>query len=639
MATQQAQQREKMEFQAEVQQLLHLMINAIYSDKDIFIRELISNASDALDKRRLEALTDKNAEAGDHELAIHISVDKNAKTFTITDNGIGMTRQEVVDNLGTIARSGSRRFLENLTGDQKADSNLIGKFGVGFYSVFMVASKVMVRTKRAGSDEPPIFWESDGSSAFEVGEADKTDAGTEITVYLKDDAHTYAEDWQVRSIIKKYSDFVAFPIYFPDDKGKEEMLNETKPLWKKSPSEITGEQYEEFYKQSLGGFDKPLATLHTHAEGTMEFSSLIFIPETAPFDLYNVERSHGVKLYVKRVFIMDNCKELVPEYLRFVKGVIDSEDLPLNISREMLQKNSVVDKIRKNVVGKILNKLKDMAAKEPDTYKTFWRQFGAVLKEGVHTDFENKETLQELLRFESTMTEQDDTLVSLKGYVDRMKEGQKDIYYITGESRELVKNSPHLEVFRDKGIEVLYMCDPIDEWIVHDIHTYAQKPLKSIAKGDIDLDDVGPGEEKKNDKKKESKYKKLTQRIKNILGDEVKEVRTTNRLTDSPSCMVSDENDMGPHMEKIMKAMGQEVPAAKRTLEINPAHPLVERVNELYTGDPKSDAVEDWARLLYEQALIAEGKVPADPLAYTSRVNRMLQTCAAAGAASQDASA
>ncbi len=626
MAAQKTAGGKKMEFQAEVQQLLHLMINSIYSDKDIFIRELISNASDALDKLRLEALTNKELAQEKQDPAIRIKLDKNTKTFTITDNGIGMTQQEVIDNLGTIARSGSRKFLENLTGDKKADSNLIGKFGVGFYSVFMVASKVSVKTKKAGSDEPAVYWDSDGTNDFEIGQSDKKSHGTEITVYLKDDAATYAEDWQVRSIIKKYSDFVAFPIYLPNEKGKEEMINETKPLWKKSPSEITQEQYEEFYKQSLGGFDKPVATIHTHAEGMMEFSSLIFIPEKAPFDLYNVERHHGVKLYVKRIFIMDDCKELLPEYLRFVKGIIDSEDLPLNISREMLQKNQVVEKIRKSVVGKILGRLKDMAKKEPDNYAAFWREFGAVLKEGVHTDQDNKEALQELLRFESTFTENDGSLVSLKDYVDRMKENQKDIYYVTGESKDIVKNSPHLEVFREKGIEVLYMTDAIDEWIVTDVYNYDGKQLKSITKGDLDLDEMEKEEDKKEKKEKQTKYKKLTQRIKNILGDNVKEVRTTSRLKESPSCLVADEQDMGPQMEKIMKAMGQNVPASSRTLEINPSHPIVEKVNTMYSNDPKNEEMEDWVRLLYEQALIAEGKVPSDPLAYTKRLNRILAT-------------
>ncbi|NLW32757.1 MAG: molecular chaperone HtpG [Fibrobacter sp.] len=615
-------QPQSMEFQTEAKQLLHLMIHALYSHKEVFLRELISNASDALDKLRFESLTDSSILNSDTELAIHIKLDKTAKTITISDNGIGMNRQEVIENIGTIARSGSKAFLEKMTGDQKFDSNLIGKFGVGFYSVFMVASSVKLVSKRAGSDEPAIQWESNGEDKYTITEASKDDCGTEITIYLKEEESSYVEDWQVRSIIKKYSDFIAFPIYLPNEKGKEEIINQTKPLWRRSSSEITKEQYEEFYQQ-LGGFDKPLATMHTRAEGIMEYSSLLFLPSKAPFDLFSLDRKHGVKLYVKRVFILDNCKELLPEYLRFVRGIVDSEDLPLNVSREMLQNNPVIDKIRKTLVNKILGKLKEMAEKEPDDYKTFWNEFGPVLKEGLHTDFENKEKLQELIRFQSSMSENSDDLVSLKQYVGRMREDQKDIYYITGESRDIVEKSPHLEIFKAKSIEVLFMVDPIDEWIVNDIYNYEGKQLKSVTQGDLDLGELGK-EEQDIKKKAESKFKKLSARIKNILSEQVKEVRVTTRLKDSPACLVADDNGMSSQMEKLMKSMGQNVPESKRILEINAQHLILQNLNSRYEKDPKDPELEEWVHLIYEQALIAEGQMVPDPLAYSQRINKIL---------------
>jgi molecular chaperone HtpG len=617
-------QVEKMEFQTEAKQLLNLMVHSLYTHKEVFIRELISNASDALDKIRFESVTNPDILGDDKELAVHIKLDKKAKIFTISDNGIGMNKQEVIDNIGTIASSGSKLFLEKLSGDQKTDSNLIGKFGVGFYSVFMGASKVKLVTKRAGTDEPAIVWESDGISEYTLADTEKKSRGTEITIYLKEEESSYAEEFTVRSIIKKYSDFIAFPIYLPNDKGKEEVVNETKPIWKRPPKEVTKEQYELFYRQALGGFDTPAATLHNRAEGILEYSSLIFIPEKAPFDLFTFERKHGVKLYVKRVFIMDNCKELIPEYLRFVKGVVDSEDLPLNVSREMLQNNPVVAKIRKNLVSRILGELSDMAKNDPAKYRQFWTQFGPVMKEGVHTDFENKDTLIELLRFQSSLGSSPDELVSLKQYVERMKTDQKEIYYITGENRELVEKSPHLEVFKEKGIEVLYLLDPIDEWIVTDIFKYDEKQLKSITKGDLDLGEINK-EEQEQKKKAESEYKKFSERIKNILADQIKDVRLSTRLKDSPACLVADEQDMGAHMEKIMKAMGQDVPVSKRILEINPQHPIIDNLNTLYTNDPKNDRLEQWVNLLYDQALVAEGQAVRDAIAYSRRVNDLLQ--------------
>jgi molecular chaperone HtpG len=613
---------QRMEFQTEAKQLLHLMVHSLYSHKEVFIRELVSNASDALDKLRFEAITKPDLKPGDEELAIHLKLDKTGKIFTITDNGIGMTKQEVIDNIGTIARSGSRAFVEKLSGDQKADSNLIGMFGVGFYSVFMVASRVKLVTKRAGSDEPATIWESDGTGDYSIAETEKAAAGTEITVYLNEENSTYSDEWQVRSVIKKYSDFIAFPIYLPNDKGKEEVVNVTKPLWKRSPSEITQEQYEEFYKSALGGFDKPLAVLHNRAEGVLEYSSLLFVPEKAPFDLFNYERKHGVKLYVKRVFIMDDCKELMPEYLRFVKGIVDSEDLPLNVSREILQQNPIVEKIRRGLVSKVIGKLAEMADQDPSKYTAFWKQFGPVIKEGLHIDHDNKDKLLELVRFQSSLTGKDE-YVSLKQYVGRMKSDQKDIYYITAETREIAEKSPHLEIFKEKGIEVLFMVDPVDEFVVPDIYNYDSKKLVSVTKGDLDLGDMGT-EEKKEQKKAEGALKKLAERIKNILADQVKEVRVTTRLRESPACLVSDEADMGAHMERIMKSMGQFVPVSKRTLEINGTHPILQNMNALYEKDPKAVQLDEWAKLLYDQALIAEGQPPSDPLAYSKRVNDML---------------
>lgn len=613
---------ETMEFQTEAKQLLHLMVHALYSHKEVFLRELISNASDALDKLRFEALTNTTIKLPD-ELSIQIKVDKTAKVVTISDNGIGMTRQEVIENIGTIARSGSKAFLDKMTGDQKADSNLIGQFGVGFYSVFMVASSVKLTTQRAGSDEPAVVWESKGESDFTITEGSRDRAGTDVVIYIKEDESTYAEDWQIRSLIKKYSDFIAFPIYMDNDKGKSEVVNQTKPLWRRAASEITKEQYEEFYQQVLAGFDKPLSILHNRAEGIMEYSSLCYIPAKSPFDLFSAERKHGVKLYVKRVFIMDNCKELLPEYLRFVRGVVDSEDLPLNVSREILQKNPIIEKIQKTLVGKILGRIKDLAEKEPENFLTFWQEFGPVMKEGLHTDYENKQQLLEIIRFQSSNGATKNDFTTLRQYVDRMRTDQKDIYYISGETREIVEKSPHLEVFRAKGIEVLYLVDPIDEWVVGDIFNFDGKQLKSVMQGDLDLGELDK-EEKDAKKKSESKFKKLSERVKNILADKIKEVHITTRLKDSPACLVNEANAMGAHMEKLMKAMGQAAPESKRILEINPEHPILVNMNARYTADPKDEALEDWVHLLYEQALIAEGQMVPDPMAYSRRVNNLL---------------
>ncbi len=623
MAEKAQQEGQRLEFQTEVKQLLHLMIHSLYTHKEVFLRELVSNASDALDKLRFLSLTQKDVLGDDPELSIRIKLDKTAKTVTIIDNGIGMNREEVIQNIGTIARSGSKAFLENLTGDQKVDSNMIGQFGVGFYSVFMVASRVKLVTRRAGGADPAVEWESDGSSEFTIKESDKAARGTEITIYLKDDSVSYAEDWQIRTLIKKYSDFIAFPIHLPNDKGADEIINQTKPLWKRPPADITAEQYNEFFKTVLGGFDEPSLTIHSKAEGVLEYSFVLFVPGKAPFDLFMPERKHGIKLYVRRVFVMDDCKELFPEYLRFVKGVVDSEDLPLNVSREMLQHNPTVEKIKKALVAKVLGKLKELSEEDKKAYLTFWKQFGPIIKEGLHSDHENKEKLLEIVRYQSSLGDTADDVVSLKQYVGRMREGQKYIYYISGENREIVEKSPHLEVFRDKSIEVLYMVDPIDEWVVPNIYNFEGKELRSITKGDLDLGDLGTEEKKRKDKV-ESEYKKLAERIKNILTDNVKEVRVTTRLTGSPCCLVADEHDMGAYMEKMMKAMGQEHAPAKPIFEINGEHPVFVNLNALYEKDAKSPLLDEWVKLLFDQALIAEGHPLKDPAAYAKRVNDLL---------------
>lgn len=629
-------QNEKHEFQTEAKQLLRLVIHSLYTHKEIFLRELVSNASDALDKIRFESLTKPDIIERDVELKVNITLNKKSRILTVSDNGIGMSMQELIGNIGTIARSGSKAFLEKLTGEMKADSNLIGQFGVGFYSVFMVASSVKIVTRRAGTDDPAISWESKGENEYTIGEADRKSHGTDITLYLKDDETVYTEGWKIRSLIKKYSDFIAFPIYLPDDKGKEEIINKSKPIWKRKPSDIKEEQYEDFFKQACGGFDAPLATIHSHAEGVMEYAALLYIPsKVSPLEIYNFERKHGVKLYVRRVFIMEDCKELIPEYLRFVKGVVDSEDLPLNISRETLQDNPLIRKIQKSVVGKIFTNLADLANNEPEKYKTFWKGFGPVLKEGLHSDPDNKEKLLELARFQSSIGDTEDDITSLKQYVSRMRDDQKDIYYITGESRSIVEQSPHLEIFREKGIEVLYMIDPIDEFIIPSIYNYEGKHLKSVTKGDLDLGELGK-EEKKEQKKGESKFKKLSERIKNILSEDVKDVRIATRLKDSPCCLVADENDMGANMEKMMKAMGQSVPESKRILEINANHKVFINLNKIYEKDPKNKQLEEWVKLLYDQALIAEGRLVKDPVAYLKKINELLITVSEGETAQED---
>ena len=628
--------QEKMEFQAEVKQLLHLMIHSLYSHKEIFLRELISNSSDAIDKARYESLTQADLLGEDKTFRIKVSVDKDRKVLKIADNGVGMTRQELIQNIGTIASSGTRRFVEKLTGDQKKDMGLIGQFGVGFYSVFMVADKVPLTTRRLGSQEPAMRWESAGDGTFVIEEAAKEDRGTELEIHVKDGEEEFLEDWRIRSIIRKYSEYITHPIYLvaasatPDKDGKEERLNDKPPIWRRPKSEVTAEQYEEFYKHIALGEDKPLAWSHNQVEGALEYTTLLYIPGKAPYDLFQPERQNGLNLYVKRVFIMNDCKELVPAWLRFVKGVVDSEDLPLNVSREILQKNAVIQKINKSATKKVLQLLEAMAKEDKEKYRTFWKEFGSVLKEGFHMNWENLDELKRLVRFESSKT-QEGEYVGLEEYVPRMKDGQKDIYYITGESRQAVDRSPHLEVFKTKDIEVLYLVDPIDEWVVQGLTEFDGKKLVNVAKGDLDLGDLSK-EEKEVRKEAEGQYKDFMKDFQEKMGDVLKEVRVTTRLKESPAVLVSGEEDLGANMERILKMARQNVTASKRILEINPDHPIIRNLRKIHEADAASTRLKDWYALLVDQALLAEGSEIKDPAGYVSRVNVLLTEVLAKGA-------
>ena len=614
--------QEKMEFQAEVKQLLHLMIHSLYSHKEIFLRELISNSSDAIDKGRYESLTHVEMLGEDKTFRIKVSVDKDRKVLKISDNGVGMTRQELIQNIGTIASSGTKRFMEKLTGDQKKDMSLIGQFGVGFYSVFMVADKVLLTTRRLGSTEPAVRWESTGDGTYTLEEAAKEDRGTELEIHIKDGEEEFLEDWKIRSIIRKYSEYITHPIYLADKDGKEERLNDKPPIWRRSKSEVTKEQYEEFYKHVAADEEPPLAWSHNQVEGAMEYTTLLYIPGKAPYDLFQPERQNGLNLYVKRVFIMNDCKELVPGYLRFVKGVVDSEDLPLNVSRELLQKNAVIQKINKSATKKILQMIETMAKEDPEKYKTFWKEFGNVLKEGFHMNWENLDELKRLVRFESSKN-QEGAYVGLEEYVVRMQTGQKDIYYITGESRAAVDSSPHLEVFKTKDIEVLYLVDPIDEWVVQGLSEFDGKKLVNVTKGDLDLGELSK-EEKKGQKEAQGKYKGFMEDFKEKTGDTLKEVRITSRLKGSPAVLVAGEEDLGANMERILKMARQSVTASKRILEINPDHPIIQNLQRMYEADAANPKLKDWYGLLVDQALLAEGSDIKDPAGYVTRVNVLL---------------
>jgi molecular chaperone HtpG len=611
--------QETLGFQTEVQKLLDLMIHSLYSNKEIFLRELISNASDAADKLRFEALKDDQLYEDDADLKIRVEFDKRLKTISVIDNGIGMSREEVIDNLGTIAKSGTRQFFDSLTGDQTRDAQLIGEFGVGFYSSFIVAEKVEVVTRRAGlSREQGVRWISTGQGDYTIETVDRPRRGTKVVLYLRKDEKELLDGFRLRNIIKRYSDHISLPIVMPAE-GKEkgeETVNSATALWTRSKKDIQEEEYHEFYKHIAHDFEAPLAYLHHKVEGKLEYTGLLFIPARAPFDLWDRQQRHGVKLYVKRIFIMDDAEQLIPAWLRFIRGVIDSDDLPLNISREILQHNKTIDAIRAGCTKKILNLLKDMSKKEPEQYQKFWKEFGRVLKEGIIDEPDKREEIAQLFRFASTYEDKEDQTVSLDDYVSRMNEDQKAIYFVTAESFAMAKNSPHLEIFRKQGIEVLLLTDPIDEWVTTHLDKYVDKPLQSVTKGDLDLGDKHNDKQNKNDDKK---ITELVTRIKTALTDKVKEVRASQRLTTSPSCLVADDHDMGRYLEKILKASGQNVPATKPILEINPGHPVIVKLNNV--TDEK--VFTDWSMILFEQALLSEGGHLDDPAGFVIRVNDM----------------
>jgi molecular chaperone HtpG len=620
-------QKETLEFQAEVNQLLHLMIHSLYSNKEIFLRELISNASDACDKLRFEALSDEALFEGDSNLKIQVEFDEKARMVTVRDNGIGMSREEVIQNIGTIARSGTREFFKALTGDKAKDARLIGEFGVGFYSSFVVADRVTLKTRRAGlNSNLGVRWISDGKGEFSIENIDYPGRGTEVTLHLREDEAEFLNRWRLRSIITKYSDHITLPVEMrkEDDKGKLldewETINKASALWARPKSEIKDDEYKELYKHVAHDFEEPLAWTHNKVEGKLEYISLLYIPKRAPFDLFDRDQRHGVKLYVRRIFIMDDAEQLMPRYLRFVRGVIDSNDLPLNVSREILQNNKIIDSIRSGSVKKVLGLLSDMADKEPEQYQQFWDEFGKVIKEGPAEDFANKDTTAKLLRFASTNTDDKKQNISLADYVGRMKQGQDKIYYITADNYAAASNSPHLEIFRKKEVEVLLMYDRVDEWLVSHLSEFAGKKLQSVAKGDLDLGQVETGEEKKEQKEIEKEAKDVVNKIKKSLADKVEDVRVSHRLTTSPACIVLNEHDMALYMQHLLQQAGHDMPRSKPILEINPTHPIIKRMKD------KSVELEfnDWAQLLFEQAVLAEGGQLENPAGFVARLNNLM---------------
>ncbi len=639
--------KETLGFQAEVRQLLNLVINSLYSNKEIFLRELISNASDAADKLRFEALADDALYEGEGDLRIRITFDKEARTVTVSDNGIGMSRQEVLENLGTIARSGTRQFFEALTGDQSKDSRLIGQFGVGFYSSFIVADRVTVQTRRAGlAPEHGVRWESAGEGEFTIETVHREDRGTDVTLHLREDQEEFADGWRLRGIVRRFSDHISLPIEMekeqpPGAEGEDqapaagpefEVVNRATALWARAKSEITEDEYKEFYKHVAHDFEDPLAWSHNQVEGTLEYTSLLYLPARAPFDLWDRNSRHGVKLYVRRVFVMDDAEQLMPAYLRFVRGVVDSADLPLNISREILQQNRQIDAMRSGSVKKVLGMLEHMAAHEPDKYQKFWDEFGRVLKEGIIEDMANRERIAALLRFTSTHDDGDGQTVSLADYVGRMKEGQQHIYYVTADSPAAARNVPHLEVFADKGVEVLLLTDNVDEWVTGHLDDFDGKSLKSITKGELDLGELAGGEaaaDKGEDKPDDEAHKPLLERLKATLADEVQEVRSTQRLTRSPACLVAGDYEMGAHMERILEAAGQPIQRSKPIFEVNPEHALV----RLMADEQDEERFADWARILFDQAVLAEGAKPRDPGAFVRRLNDMMMRLGGGGQA------
>ena len=626
--------KETLGFQTEAKQLLHLMIHSLYSNKEIFLRELISNASDAIDKLRFAALAEDSLLEGDGDYRVHVDVDKDANTITISDNGIGMSRDEVVENLGTIAKSGTAAFMESLTGDQQKDSQLIGQFGVGFYSAFIVADRVEVHTRKAGaSPEEGVLWESHGESEFSIEPKDKPTRGSSITLYLKSDCSEFADDFRVRSVIKKYSDHISVPVMMvtppaptPDGDESEvtesaepeyEAVNAATALWTRSRSDISDEEYNEFYKHVSHDFEEPLNWSHNRVEGKLEYTSLLYIPRRAPFDLWNREASRGLKLYVQRTFIMDDAEQFLPMYLRFVKGVIDSNDLPLNVSREILQQDASVDSMRSAVTKRVLDMLSKLA--KSDDYATFWGEFGQVLKEGPAEDFANKEKIAKLLRFATTHTDAEGQDQSLEDYVGRMQEGQDKIYYVVAENFNTAKNSPHLEFFRKKGIEVLLLSDRVDDWLMNHLQEFDGKQFQDVARGALDLDSDNE-EEKAEQEKLQKESEALVERMGKVLEDKVAEVRATARLTESAACLVVGDFDMGAQMRRIMEAAGQQVPESKPILEINPGHPLLTMLDK----EPDEDRFADLASIIFDQANLAEGGQLDDPAAYVSKLNKLL---------------
>lgn len=625
--------KETLGFQAEVKQLLQLMIHSLYSNKEIFLRELISNASDACDKLRFEAIADPALNENDSELKIGVYFDATARTITITDNGIGMSRQEVIDNIGTIAKSGTKAFFENLTGDAKKDANLIGQFGVGFYSSFIIADKVTLITRRAGlTAEHGVKWESGGEGDFSIENIDKANRGTEITLHLRDGEDEFLNDWRLRSIIRKYSDHITLPIMMRkapgyDAEGKPqpasdelEAVNQASALWARAKSDITPEQYQEFYKHVAHDFAEPLAWTHAKVEGRQEYTELLYIPSRKPFDLWDRERQHGIKLYVRRVFIMEDAERLLPQYLRFVRGVIDSNDLPLNVSREILQHSKDVDTIRAGCTKKVLGLLEDLAENDTDKFKTFWSEFGTVFKEGIGEDHANKERIAKLCRFASTQQDGDEQSVALDTYISRMKEGQDKIYYVTADSLSAARNSPHLEVYRKKGVEVLLLAERVDEWVVSNLQEYAGKQLQSVAKGSLDLGLLEDENEKAQLQSDADAFKELTEKIATVLGEKVKEVRVTHRLTDSAACLVADEHAMSGHLERLLKQAGQQIGGSKPILEINPQHMFVRKLQ----ANSGSERFGDWSQILFDQALLAEGGQLEDPAGFVKRLNGLI---------------
>jgi len=618
-------------FQAEVKQLLQLMIHSLYSNKDIFLRELISNASDACDKLRFEAMTRPELLEGHGELAITVALDMAARTVTVSDNGIGLSRAEAIEHLGTIAKSGTREFFSRLTGDQQKDAQLIGQFGVGFYSSFIVADRVTVVSRRAGLPAgEAIRWESDGAGEFTVEPAERAEAGTDVTLHLREGEDELLSTWKLKGIVTRYSDHISLPIRMRGEQWDKdanefratdefETVNQANALWARPKAEVTDEQYQAFYKHVSHDFGEPLAWTHNRVEGRTEYIQLLYLPERAPFDLWDRNQRHGIKLYVRRVFIMDDAEQLMPPYLRFVRGVIDSNDLPLNVSREILQESRDVKAIREGSTKRVLSLLEDLAANQKEKYAAFWKEFGQVLKEGVGEDAANRERIAKLLRFRSTAHE-GEPAVALADYVARMKEGQKHVYYVTADTLEAARSSPHLEVFRKKAVEVLLLTDRVDEWMLSFLTEFDGKALTSVAKGALDLDELADEAEKAEQAKTGDEFKALVEKAKTGLAERVKDVRVTFRLTDSPACLVADEDEMSGHLQRLLKAAGQKAPTGKPILELNPHHPLVRRLKD----EPQDSRVQDWLELLVDQAVLAEGGQLDDPGAFVKRLNGIL---------------